>query len=281
MRSLEPFISKKSDYYNYQPSLTGSRTFFYPIAIGHFYYEPGYKQFRNSFDSFLLMYVASGSLQVKVDDQIVSASENNFVLLDCYRPHGYFTDTDCECLWFHFDGPVAREYFSQIIEKFGIIFTVNNGLDIVQKIQTLYNIFRNNQVVREPAVSKLISDILTIFLLYENSSEERKHTNSIDEVLTYINEHFSETITIEKLAEQCSLSPYYFIRLFKKQTGFTPHEYIVNTRLNAAKYMLKSTDQNIKDICFSTGFSSESVFCTAFKKNVGQTPAQYRSHINN
>ena len=79
------------------------------------------------------------------------------------------------------------------------------------------------------------------------------------------------------LAEQAGLSQYHFIRTFKKETGFTPHEYLVNTRLATARYLLKNTRLPVKDICFNTGFSCESVFCSAFKQHQGMTPAQYRA----
>ena len=87
----------------------------------------------------------------------------------------------------------------------------------------------------------------------------------------------AEDITIKDLAERALLSPYHFIRTFKKQVGFTPHEYLVNTRINTARYLLKNTSMSTKDICFHCGFSSESVFCNAFKKNTTMTPSEYRS----
>ena len=80
----------------------------------------------------------------------------------------------------------------------------------------------------------------------------------------------------ELLAEQVGLSPFHFIRTFKKETGFTPHEYLVRTRIDMAKYLLKNTGMPVKDICFATGFSSESVFCSAFKKSVGMSPKAYK-----
>ena len=63
----------------------------------------------------------------------------------------------------------------------------------------------------------------------------------------------------------------------KKQTGFTPYEYLVNTRMNNARYLLKNSALPVKEVCFSTGFSSESSFCSAFKRIEGVGPTQYRA----
>ena len=100
-----------------------------------------------------------------------------------------------------------------------------------------------------------------------------------EETISYINEHFKEEITTELLSERVGLSPFHFIRTFKKETGFTPHEYLVRTRIDMAKYLLKNTGMSVKNICFATGFSCESVFCSAFKKNSGVSPNSYRKSI--
>ena len=60
MKSLEPHIAPSSEYFQYTPSLTAQNTFFYPICTGNFLYESGYELHRNSFDSFLLMYISHG-----------------------------------------------------------------------------------------------------------------------------------------------------------------------------------------------------------------------------
>lgn len=98
-----------------------------------------------------------------------------------------------------------------------------------------------------------------------------------EDTITYINEHFAEDLSVDELAARVNLSPYHFIRTFKKMTGYTPHEYLVNTRIATARYLLKNTSLPIKDICFNTGFSSESVFCSTFKRYQKISPAQYRT----
>ena len=51
----------------------------------------------------------------------------------------------------------------------------------------------------------------------------------LEEIIAYINEHFAEKFSVEELAAKAGLSQYHFIRVFKKETGFTPHEYLNNT----------------------------------------------------
>ena len=285
MKSQESHIAPTSEVFFYTPSITAMETFFYPLCTGHFIYEPGYVQKRNSYDSFLLMYIASGELTVEytasddTSDKIYSrnVSSGHFVLLDCYKPHGYSNDTGWESLWIHFDGPMARAYYDLILSSCGNIFSMSDAYAVLNRLQQIYDIFAQNKPVKEPLISKYLTDILTSILLYSPiHSGTNSHSNTIEEIITFIHEHFTENLNIDDLAARAMLSPYHFIRIFKKETGFTPHEYIINIRLNTAKYLLKTTDLSIKDICFHTGFSCESVFCAAFKKNVGSTPLEYR-----
>lgn len=72
------------------------------------------------------------------------------------------------------------------------------------------------------------------------------------------------------------MSTYHFIRVFKKETDMTPHEYIINYRLRISKILLLESNMSVNDICYESGFSSASIFCAAFKKSVGLSPTAYR-----
>ena len=107
MKSKEENIEKASNYYISNPSELIRKSFLYPLQVGYFYYLPGYKLYRSSFDSFLLMFIIKGSCIIDYDSHKISAQENDFVLLDCYREHGYSSENGWEAIWIHFDGNVA------------------------------------------------------------------------------------------------------------------------------------------------------------------------------
>jgi len=72
-------------------------------------------------------------------------------------------------------------------------------------------------------------------------------------------------------------SPYYFTRKFKKETGMTPHQFLLSTRISAAKYNLSNTSMTISEIAYSCGFDDESAFCYCFRKREGVTPNEFRT----
>lgn len=277
MKSLEKLVNPESDYFIYSPSRLALDTFLYPIQCGLFSYQPGYRQSRNSFDSFLLMYLQKGELWLTFQNTTTTVPQGSFVLIDCYQPHAYGTYDGCEALWCHFDGITARPFYHAITNKLGNVFSMPDAFPALHKLTSLLGVFYKEKTVQEPLLSKYLNDILTEFLLYVPLSETSySHSRMADETITYITEHFSEYVSIEQLAERVGLSPYHFIRTFKKETGFTPHEYLINTRLTTARYLLRTTTLPVKEICFYCGFSCESVFCCAFKKRHNLTPAQYR-----
>ncbi len=277
MKSYEKFISPESDYYIYSPSKSAQEMYFYPLECGHFFYEAGYSLRRESYDSFLLMYVQKGNPAVEIDGRTILVPPNSFVLLDCYHFHAYSSEEAWECLWCHFDAIVARHWYSSIVSRLGNVFTLPEPHLALSRLNDIYHAFSSKAVVKEALMSKYLTDILTSFLL-STPLEHRGHSHAdiAEETTAYINEHFKENVTVEELASRASMSPFHFIRIFKKETGFTPHDYLINTRIANAKYLLKNSTLSVKDICYSTGFSCESVFCSAFKRCLGVTPAQYR-----
>lgn len=278
MKSCEKFVAPESDYFIYSPSKLALDMFLYPMQCGIFSYMPGYSLTRESFDSFLLMYIQKGELDLTFEGTARCVTSGHFVLLDCYQLHAYSTSAGWECIWCHFDGITARAYYQSVVSRLGNVFSMPDAYPVLNRMTAILKIFNDGTPVQEPLLSKYLTDILTEFLLYTPLNiHSRSYTNMAEETITYINNHFKEDITVEKLADRIGLSQYHFIRTFKSETGFTPHEYLVNTRIATAKYLLKTTRMPVKEICFATGFSGENRFCSAFKRHQGMTPLQYRN----
>jgi AraC-like DNA-binding protein len=280
MISNEKGVSKSSDYYLYTASVQATKVFLYPTYVGYFYYEPTYYLHRNFYDSFLIMHIKKGSCIIDFDGHTQTVTKGQIVILDCYKPHTYYTQSGWEAEWLHFDGPVAREYFKMITSISGFVITLRDSYTFEKYLHKIYLMFHENAPIKEALVSKYITNILTELLVsQESSSLSPNYSTMIEETTAYINEHLCENITLEDLASRASLSPYYFIRSFKRETGFTPHEYIIASRINSAKFLLKSTNLPIKEVCFNSGFTSEAAFCTTFKKWEKMTPSDYRHQV--
>jgi len=83
-------------------------------------------------------------------------------------------------------------------------------------------------------------------------------------------------ITLAAMAEVAGMSPSCFIRSFKRSTGMTPHRFVVEQRVAAARRLLETSDLPIVEIALGVGFSSQSHFGVAFRQVTGESPARYR-----
>ena len=113
--------------------------------------------------------------------------------------------------------------------------------------------------------------------IWENLTKPESEAESpVDIVKKLIEQNISAEISRDELAAAVYMNPDYLTRLFRKETGMSISDYIIDKRLSLAKHMLKNTDMSIVDISEKTGFSYSSYFVRLFKKKVGITPQQYR-----
>ena len=98
----------------------------------------------------------------------------------------------------------------------------------------------------------------------------------ISDAITYVEEHITETLSIEEIAKKAYVSPFYFQKGFSMLCGFTVSEYIRLRRLTLAGIELVSTDQKIIDIAMKYGYDSPDSFTKAFTRFHGATPTSVR-----
>ncbi|ATO52167.1 bifunctional transcriptional activator/DNA repair enzyme AdaA [Brevibacillus laterosporus] len=98
----------------------------------------------------------------------------------------------------------------------------------------------------------------------------------VAQITDYIKKNYSETLTLESLADICHGSPYHMHRTFKRIMGITPIEYIQQTRINKAMVYLIQSDKTIADIAMTVGMPNTPYFITLFKKVTGYTPKKFR-----
>lgn len=272
-------ISSDSDYYIYTPSLLAKKLYLYPLSIGHYLYNANYILERNKFDSFLLIYIVKGSCNISTKSHKFTANTGEFILLDCYLPHSYGSSMPWEAFWLHFDGTLARNFFEEITSRNGYAFTPSHSSSAFFYLEKIYNLFRSSATLSESSISISITELLNHLLETSEDTIELYHSTLVTDTIAHINQHFHAPLSIKDLAQKANLSLYHFIRVFTKETGVTPYQYLMNTRIAAAKFLLKTSDIPVKDIAFRTGFHSESSFCTCFKKMEHLTPSTYRNNL--
>ena len=97
--------------------------------------------------------------------------------------------------------------------------------------------------------------------------------------MQYIKENYAKEVSLEDTAKEANISPHYFCKLFKEETGENFIEYLTNIRIEKAKEMLRETDCSIKEICYEIGYGDPNYFSRIFRKVAGMTPTEYRETL--
>ncbi len=278
MKCNETGVLKKSEVYFSSPSQTAKKIYFYPISAGHFYCDKNYHLIRNTYNSLLITHIIDGTFTYVKEGKHITARKGDTVILDCYKPHEYYSDTHLESIWIHIAGSNSTEIFNEIENTEGNLIKCK---DVQHLRKLLFRVFDSMKGETPTTELNYSLDIYKIFteLLNPQSSKtkgEISYEDSVHKVKEYILENLNESITVKSLAELVNMSSSHFSRIFKQQTGFSPYDYILISRLNRAKYLLQTTNMTIASIAYEVGFNSESNFIYFFTENEGISPGKFR-----
>jgi AraC family transcriptional regulator len=101
----------------------------------------------------------------------------------------------------------------------------------------------------------------------------------LDQVIAYIHSYLTTDLSVAQIAHEAEMSQYHFSRLFKQSMGVSPYQYVMQQRVEQAKYLLKTTSLAIVVIAAEVGFASQTQFTVQFRKFTGTTPSGYRKQL--
>ena len=278
MKCNETGVLRKSEVYFSSPSQTAKKIYFYPISAGHFFCVEGYHLVRKNYNSLLITHILDGSFTYIKDGKHITAHKGDTVILDCYKPHEYYTNDSFESIWIHIAGANSYDIFEEIEKNEGNLVKCKDVQHLRKLLFRVFDGMKGDYPTTELSVSLDIYKIFTELLNPQSTKSKGKsnYEDSIQTVKEYIAENLNENLTVGALAEIVNMSSSHFSRVFKQQTGFSPYDYILISRLNRAKYLLQVTDMTVSSISYEIGFNSESNFIYFFTENEGISPGKFR-----
>lgn len=109
-----------------------------------------------------------------------------------------------------------------------------------------------------------------------NAANDAKTEDVAEKAKKYIDQNFREDLSLDEISGVYDISPFYFSKVFKTQTGVTFTDYLTSVRVNKARELLESTNKSMKEICSEVGYSDPNYFSRIFKKHTGVTPTEYK-----
>jgi AraC-type DNA-binding domain-containing proteins len=278
-------INKKLTYlkaYYHTPSVTAKKNYFYVQGTGHFQCERQFFLHRKEYRSILVKYTINGCGVLRYRDKTYELKKGSLFIIDCFDYQEYYTG-DCEFWenkWVHFYGGASLEYFHDIFEQYGPVIQMTEDTKIPSMIDELSTLIEKSDVQFEIKSSLILLEILTCILLTASAQKTDIHASKTCELVTsscrFIEHNYQRNLTVFEIANSVNLSQYYFSRVFRRITGFSPYEYLMKYRLNIAKSLLYCTELSVETISEKTGFSDSGSLIRAFKHYEQITPLQYR-----
>ena len=274
-------ILPKSTGVNFTPPKPAASLFFHVTHCGHLFCSHEYYIKRDSFPPLLLAYICAGTLCLDTGGQHYEASPGQVLLLDCTEPHHYYAKIMGWNSFMYILTAQIPMSCANISRSRGILIDGPQNSKIEAALLDMLDFYESGETNTLFASSLRLYQILSLFDDAIKSPCLRKNDDSIYRSIVYIRTHVGKKIALHQLAQIAGLSDYYFSRLFKEMTVFSPTEFVINTRIDQAKVLLTSTSLSILEISKQVGYPNSSNLITHFIRRVGMSPTQYRKNMTN
>ncbi|NTV91136.1 MAG: AraC family transcriptional regulator, partial [Clostridiales bacterium] len=248
-----------------------------------------------------MVYMKKGSTVFEIEGQAVTLGPNDIIIIKPRQHHRFIVKSeagsDFIVLHFNFENKINGEYSEIPLEDFlKFVSSKETGNYIALKVSQKNEIIvLLNRILKERESDEPGSEFLNYLLVLEMfvllsralkmewessmKSKSPKLRELISISIKFIHNNFERDITLGDIARFVFLSPSYFTRAFKDETGMSPISYLLKVRIERAQELLADTSLKISDIALSVGFSNQQRFNEMFKKYVKQTPLQYRKNV--
>ena len=232
-----------------------------------------------------------GTVTYTVEDTVYQVRKGEVLIIPPDTPHSLSMEEGSSRYLFLFepDAIMSMRDIKSIAMYFNKPFHLRDGSEAHVRIRELLLRARDAYEKREMMWNTVCySCILRIYatLGQQYLSGVRPRTDDglrnmdsevITAVMTYINNHYREELSLEDVARFAGFSRYYFSRSFKRQTGYSFKDYLCQKRLQVAMDLLIRTNHSMRDVAIESGFGSVATFNRVFREKKGCTPTQYRA----
>lgn len=256
---------------------------FYVESIGHFYGNSGYFTEREHFWGYLLIYTVGGHGYVKIKDREYFPEAGSCIFLNREDYHYYGTRGESwDMYWVLCGGGSMDEYYA-MISQYGLLAEHDREGRIHGLLKEIMPPGESSEPFHDVQVCNLLCSLLTemLFALKDATASlgTAAHRSQVQQAMEFIEKNYQRSIQTEDVLKNIYLSKYYFLRLFKEQTGYSLYEYLIKYRITASMRLLKESGKSIFQIAEEVGFGNVNNYIQAFKRITGVTPNQFRMYL--
>ncbi|MEG1426170.1 MAG: AraC family transcriptional regulator [Oscillospiraceae bacterium] len=200
---------------------------------------------------------------------LIKPGESTYYRADDEDPWGY--------MWVAFDGFEAGEMLDAC--GLGYLMCAKNPVEFQEKMSTLIRIFGSPEHNDYEYLS-LFYGMMSQLVIPRPQAVGSFRKEYFDKAAAYIHNNYSYPITIADIAKYVGIDRTYLYKIFVEQKNLSPKQFLLQTRINAAKNMMSDHSYSLSEVSLSCGFKDSPSFCGHFKRLTGKTPKQFKSEIS-
>lgn len=280
-------IDERIVFKNYVQALPN--TAFNVIVAGETYPDSAYYIKRDESDikyidllyeggMFVLEYVKTGTGYIESGNKKFTVRAGDFYLLNTASPHIYYADKNDPFgkHFINFSGPLAYGLIRSLRITEGVRIYHK---DISAEFAEIESLLTRTDICRAEAFDRIAVIITGIILNLKPEATSAPADRFAAGIRQYINENCTRNIDLDSICARFYISKSFLISLFKREYNITPHQYIIDCRIEKAKKLLENESDSISVVAARLGFDSAKYFYSVFKRITRQTPGEYREKI--
>lgn len=238
-----------------------------------------------------ILFCLNGEVTIHVDHETITLSRNQLIVFDSREVHSIHSGSNLYMfLCIHVDKKQLSVYCPDLelyhIRCRPVPLNDPKSTQYIHLCQLAHDLTRTNienestSAMRSDGTALLmLADMIRYFSVYSPPTADtmpKQPNDTIREIITYVNEHYMEKISLDDMASQTGFSREYFCRFFKQHMGITFLRYLNEVRISHAGRLLTTTDLPVSEVMNKSGFTNQTIFNRLFKELYGMTPRQAR-----
>lgn len=237
---------------------------------------------REGLLSYLFFVVTEGKGNLCYQGTNYPLIQGDCIFIDCQKPYSHTSSANSpwRLQWAHFYAPTLPDIYGKYIQRGGQpVFHPQTAAPYTDLLTQLDQLARTDDFIRDMRINEKLSALLTLIMAEswhpENAARGNKK-QSLQTIKNYLDEHYTEKISLDDLAARFFINKFYLARAFKDQFGFTILTYLDHVRVTRAKQLLRFSPLTVEDIAARVGIPDPAYFSRVFKKVEGLAPGEYR-----
>lgn len=236
-----------------------------------------------------LIVMTSGTLYLASGEQRFSVSKGEYLLLPPFTNQFGYQASECSFYWLHFSSEngiqvTALPGTDQRADDGKVILPQTGTLKSPEKIIVMMKQLQDSvRCYNEKTLNNYMSTVILcelynqVFAAAPHPSGKSKQEQLYNDIVDYIKWSRSEHIKVSQIADHFGYNEKYLSHLFSKISGISLKQYMLQQKMELAKFLLTDTNQNINEVSLQLGYKDCHNFMKSFKKIVGLTPSEFRN----